>query len=166
MSLETILRGRTRTLTATTVLALLMLLAGGCSKQEPQESAAPEAMQTIEPPPEVSADVEAIIEEPAVEVEAAPAMEESPAAEPAAQAAASGEEIYQKSCQTCHAAGIAGAPKFGDKEAWAPRIAKGTDALMESVMNGLNAMPAKGACMSCSDEELRSAMEYMVSQAS
>ena len=81
-------------------------------------------------------------------------------------AAGSGEEIYTNTCANCHAAGIAGAPKLGDKEAWAPRIAKGNDALFESVKNGLNVMPPKGTCMSCSDEELRSAVEYMVSQGS
>ena len=81
-------------------------------------------------------------------------------------AAASGEETYNKVCVNCHAAGIAGAPKLGDKEAWAPRIAKGNDALFESVKNGLNVMPPRGTCMNCSDEELRSAMEYMVSQGS
>jgi cytochrome c5 len=79
--------------------------------------------------------------------------------------AADGQAIYQQSCQSCHAAGIAGAPKLGDKEAWAPRIATGMDAIMASVMNGKNAMPPKGACMSCSDDDLKAAAQYMVDQA-
>ena len=123
-------------------LALLMLLGTGCSEKEatsPQEAA----------PAQTAA--------------------ETPAADKPADtqtASADGQKIYQTSCQACHAAGAAGAPKLGDKDAWAPRIAKGNDALLSSVTNGLKAMPPKGACMSCSEEELRAAMEYMVEQGS
>lgn len=78
--------------------------------------------------------------------------------------AADGQTIYQQSCQSCHAAGVAGAPKLGDKDAWAPRIDTGMDALMNNVMNGKNAMPPKGACMSCSDDDLKAATQYMVDQ--
>lgn len=81
------------------------------------------------------------------------------------QVLADGQQVYQTSCQACHATGAAGAPKVGDKEAWAPRIATGMDALMNSVMNGKNAMPPKGACMSCSDDDLKAATQYMVDQA-
>ena len=81
----------------------------------------------------------------------------------AAQAEDKGEAIYQQTCHVCHAAGVAGAPKFGDKEAWAPRAAKGIDALLASATKGLNAMPPKGTCATCSDEDLKAAIEYMVS---
>ena len=47
--------------------------------------------------------------------------------------------------------------------AWAPRIAKGIDALLVSATNGLNAMPPKGLCMDCSEDELKGAIEYMIS---
>lgn len=77
-----------------------------------------------------------------------------------------GQKVCQTYCQACHAAGVAGAPKLGDKEAWAPRIAKGEDALLVSLNKGLNAMPPKGACMSCSEDELRAALDYMVGQGS
>ena len=77
---------------------------------------------------------------------------------------ADGQKIYQTSCQACHATGAAGAPKLGDKEAWAPRIAQGTDALVASAIKGKNAMPPKGACGGCSDEDIKVAVEYMVSQ--
>ena len=77
-----------------------------------------------------------------------------------------GKSIYDTKCMACHSTGVAGAPKLGDKDAWAPRIAKGNDALLASVKNGLNAMPPKGACMSCSDAELRAAIAYMVGQGS
>ncbi|MGD2136625.1 MAG: cytochrome c5 family protein [Gammaproteobacteria bacterium] len=74
----------------------------------------------------------------------------------------SGEEVYNANCMACHGTGAAGAPKIGDAAAWAPRIAKGMDTLMSNAVNGLNAMPPKGLCMACSDEELRAAIEYMV----
>jgi cytochrome c5 len=77
---------------------------------------------------------------------------------------ADGQQVYQTSCQACHATGAANAPKLGDKEAWAPRIATGMDALVGSVMKGKNAMPPKGACAACSDDDLKAAVEYMVSQ--
>ena len=74
---------------------------------------------------------------------------------------AKGKEIYNTVCQACHTTGAAGAPKFGDKAAWAPRIGKGLDELVASATKGLNAMPAKGG-YSGSDAEFRAAVEYIV----
>jgi cytochrome c5 len=85
---------------------------------------------------------------------------------PAEVASVDGQKIYKTYCQACHANGVAGSPKFGDKAAWAPRIAKGNDALFLSVKKGLKAMPPKGACMACSDDDLRAAMGYIVEQGS
>ncbi len=79
--------------------------------------------------------------------------------------AADGEAVFKKTCFACHDTGAAGAPKRGDATAWAPRIAKGIDALVMSVTNGLNAMPPRGTCATCSDDELRAAVEYLVAQA-
>ena len=152
----------------TPALALLMLLGAGCSEKETtavEEVAPAQAPQSAEPEAAPAAEAP----EPAAEPEPAQAAAESQAAdEPAAPQAASvdGQKVYQAACQACHAAGVAGAPKLGDKEAWAPRIAKGEDALFASVNNGLNAMPPKGACMSCSEDDLRAAVEYMVEQGS
>jgi cytochrome c5 len=152
----------------TPALALLMLLGAGCSEKETtavEEVAPAPAPQSAEPEAAPAAEAP----EPAAEPEAAQAAAESQAAdEPAAPQAATvdGQKVYQAACQACHAAGVAGAPKLGDKEAWAPRIAKGTDTLFSSVNNGLNAMPPKGACMSCSEDDLRAAVEYMVEQGS
>ena len=87
----------------------------------------------------------------------------APAEAPAVAAAPkSGEEVYNSSCMSCHATGAAGAPKLGDAAAWAPRIAAGMDSLMANATNGLNAMPPKGLCMACSDEELQGAVQYIV----
>lgn len=79
------------------------------------------------------------------------------------EAAGGVEDNYNKSCATCHAAGIAGAPKLGDAAQWASRIAKGKDVLYASSINGLPpAMPAKGMCFSCSDDDLRALVDYMI----
>jgi cytochrome c5 len=76
------------------------------------------------------------------------------------------ESNFNKSCATCHNAGIAGAPKFADAAAWAPRVEKGMEALYASTINGLPpAMPQKGMCFSCSDDELRALVDYMVDAA-
>lgn len=83
----------------------------------------------------------------------------------AAMAERSGEELYNTKCSVCHAAGIAGAPKFGDATLWAPRAAKGMDALLATAKTGLNAMPPMGTCMDCSDDELKAAIQYMLDAA-
>ncbi len=86
----------------------------------------------------------------------------TPSARAEAKAARSGEAIYQGNCSACHGTGAAGAPKMGDVAAWAPRVAQGMDMLMNAAKSGKNAMPPKGLCMDCSDDELKSAIEYMV----
>ncbi len=83
----------------------------------------------------------------------------------AAMADRSGEELYNTKCSVCHAAGVAGAPLFGDAAAWAPRAEKGIDALLATAKTGLNAMPPMGTCMDCSDAELTSAIQYMLDAA-
>lgn len=74
-----------------------------------------------------------------------------------------GEAVYLRSCFSCHASGTAGAPKVGDAEAWAPRMEKGRDALLASTIEGiLPAMPARGLCSDCTDEQLAEAIDYMI----
>ncbi|WP_084591473.1 c-type cytochrome [Gilvimarinus agarilyticus] len=74
----------------------------------------------------------------------------------------SGQQVYDTACHTCHAAGVAGAPKLGDSAAWADRIAKGMDTLHEHALKGFNGMPAMGLCATCSDDEVMAAVDYMV----
>jgi cytochrome c5 len=100
---------------------------------------------------------------------AAPAAATAPAdpATPVKVAAAdsgAGEALYKQACFACHAAGVAGAPKFGDKAAWAPRIQTGLDALTNSAIKGKNAMPPKGGS-AASDADIHSAVVYMVNAA-
>ena len=77
----------------------------------------------------------------------------------------SGEEVYGQYCSVCHANGVAGAPLFADNDAWAPRAAKGMEVLMASTLNGIGAMPARGTCSSCSDDELADAVTYILDAA-
>ena len=88
------------------------------------------------------------------------------AAAPAkAGAPADGKKVYQAVCTVCHGAGIAGAPKTGDKAAWKARIAQGKTALYNSALKGKNAMPAKGGAMSTPDADIKAAVDYLISQA-
>ena len=124
------------------------------------EPAAPAAAAT-------TADAAPAAAGPSPEVLAALAAAKAPAA-PAAgvvkAAAGAGEALYKQACVACHAAGVAGSPKFGDKDAWAPRIKTGLDMLTASVIKGKGAMPPKGGS-AASDTDIRAAVEYMVAAA-
>lgn len=74
----------------------------------------------------------------------------------------SGEEVYNTACMACHSTGVAGSPKMGDAAAWSERLAKGIDTLHTHAIEGFNAMPAKGACMTCSNEEVIAAVDYIL----
>ncbi len=86
------------------------------------------------------------------------------AAPPAKSTGRPGGKIYNKVCVACHSSGIAGAPKVGDAAAWAPRVAKGMDVMMKNVKDGINAMPPKGTCGDCSDDELKAVVQYILDQ--
>jgi cytochrome c5 len=89
-------------------------------------------------------------------------------AAPAASVAADpakGKAVFEATCKACHGSGVAGAPKFGDKAAWAPRIKTGLEALYTSALKGKNAMPAKGGNASLADADVKAAVQYMVSKA-
>ena len=87
------------------------------------------------------------------------------AAAPAPATSDVGEKLYKQACAACHIAGVAGAPKFGDKTAWAPRIATGMDAMVAAVISGKGIKPAKGGAAGASDADLRAATQYMVDAA-
>jgi len=78
-----------------------------------------------------------------------------------ANAADEAPDKYQSSCFACHGTGAAGAPKTGDKDAWAPRVAQGTAAMVTSVRKGKGAMPPGGLCADCTDDELKVLIEFM-----
>lgn len=74
-----------------------------------------------------------------------------------------GKQTYERYCYTCHASGLAGAPALDDSEAWAPRLARGRDALLKSVVDGMPpGMPPKGLCNTCTEEKLLESVDYMI----
>jgi cytochrome c5 len=81
-----------------------------------------------------------------------------------ADTSAEGKAVYDTACFACHATGVAGSPKLGDKAAWAPRIAQGAETLYTTALNGKGAMPPKGGNMSLDDAKVKAAVDYMVSQ--
>jgi cytochrome c5 len=140
-----------------------MANASGGKFAEPAAPAAPAATAAASTPAAMPAAAAAA----APTAEAAPAATTVAAAAPAAAApataaaASAGEALYKTACMACHAAGVANAPKLGDKAAWAPRLAQGTPALLQSVVKGKGAMPPKGGS-AASEAELKAAVDYMV----
>ncbi len=96
-------------------------------------------------------------------------FKEKPAAAPAQQTAATGQKVdgkavYDKVCVACHQVSVANSPKLGDQAAWAPRIKTGMDSLVQSVIKGKGAMPPKAGNPALSEQEIRAAVDFMVSQ--
>lgn len=129
--------------------AIVAALLAGCGdkKPEPAAAAAPAAVSAPAP---------------------APAPAAAPAAAPAPAAAAEnelGKSVFGKTCAMCHAAGVAGAPKPGDKADWGPRIAQGKDTLYKHAIEGFTGakgmMPAKGGAANLSDADVKAAVDYM-----
>jgi cytochrome c5 len=179
--------------------ALSVILAGCSKEEEPkQEQAAADAAmeQKAEAPPavesameegaammeeaagtaeeamgEMAAEGEAMMEEAASAAEETMTEMETPAGQTAMEEAepSQGKKVYDSACFACHAQGVAGAPKIGDKAAWEPRIAQGMDTLVTHAVNGFQGksgvMPPKGGYMNLSDEEVAAAVAYMVEQA-
>ncbi len=73
-----------------------------------------------------------------------------------------GKQIYQAHCAACHASGLAGAPRYGDEKQWATRLKQGLDLLHRHALNGIGAMPPKGGCASCSEDQILSAADYII----
>lgn len=119
-----------------------------------------EASAQLEPVGEVLTTADKLPEPEAVKVAAAD-TKDAGAAE-----SMSGEAVYNNACVACHGAGVAGAPKLGDKAAWADRIAKGEDTLYKHAIEGFQGsagfMPAKGGRTDLSDEEVKAAVDYMI----
>lgn len=153
----------------TTFLPLLLFpLLAACGKSE-----------SPPPPPPPQSTASAPVTAPApAPAPAAPTTAPAPATTPAKPAApatggstvttssGNGKKIYDTTCMACHAAGVAGAPKFGDKAAWGPRIAQGMDTLHTHAIKGYQGkagmMPPKGGNMSLPDADVMAGVDYMV----
>ena len=154
-------RINTLTVSAISISALLMLSA--CSDNN-----------TAEPPADASAETSTVVgEAPAAAPEApepqtsepAEAVEPPTPDEPEVLAADAGAKLYESNCKVCHEAGLLDAPKYGDKAAWAPRLAKGIDTLHMHSAQGFNKMPAQ-ATDKVSEAEVYAAVDYMVAAVS
>ena len=146
-----------------------MANSGGASFTAP-EAAAPAATADAEAPAEAAAPAAAAA--PTEAATAAPVAVAAPAASAPAKVAAvakadpaKGKAVYTANCAVCHAAGVAGAPKLGDKAAWAPRLGQGFDGLYKSALNGKNAMPPKGGNPALPEADLANAVGYMLVEA-
>jgi cytochrome c5 len=147
----------------TRAVAYMANESGGKFAEPAMEDAAPAAAAE----PAAAAPAPAPMEVPAI---AAPAYDDAPVAAapavaPAAAAGIDGQAVYNKACAACHAMGVAGAPKFGDKGQWAPRIATGLDSMVNNAIKGKGAMPAKGGNVTLKDAEVKAAVEVMVAAA-
>jgi cytochrome c5 len=128
----------------------------GTNWSAPPVPAAPAVAAAPAPAPAVSASpIQAAV--------AAPAP--SPVAAAPAAAGGDAKKIYDTTCVVCHGAGIAGAPKFGDKAAWAPLLKTGVPTLYATAIKGKGAMPPKGGNPALSDNDIKAAVDYMVSAA-
>ena len=149
-------------ITLIVMLTQLVTSGGDASKNHPAMS--DEAIaRRLKPVGEVVVDPNQ--PKPAVSQTTAPVVAAAPAAKPGAGKSAAGgkgKATYDATCHVCHAAGVAGAPKAGDKTAWAARLKAGMSALYASSIKGKNAMPPKGGNMSLADADVRAAVDYMV----
>ncbi len=137
---------------------------GGKLPEPAAPGAAPAAAAAAAPAPAPAAPAAPVA---AAAPTAAPIAAATPAVVAAAAPAVSagdGEALYKKTCQACHATGLINAPKFGNKAAWAPRIATGLDTLHANAIKGKNAMPPQGGA-NASDAEVQAAVDYMVNAA-
>ncbi|WP_432822466.1 c-type cytochrome [Trichloromonas sp.] len=140
-------------------LAAALAITTGCSKEEAPPAAAPAPVPTVEKTvetPAPKATMEHVMDK---------AHEGVKEAHEAAQASmATGQSVYEKTCAVCHNAGVAGAPKLGDKAAWAAHITEGVDHLVHVAIAGEGTMPAKGGDPTLSDEDVRAAVIYILDQ--
>ena len=151
----------------TLIVMLTQLITSGPDMSKNNPALSDEAIaKRLQPVGEVAVDSTQTQSQPAapVAVAAAPAPgAAAPAAPAAAKAdAGKGKSVYDSTCAVCHAAGVAGAPKAGDKAAWAPRLKTGMEALYASSLKGRNAMPPKGGNLSLADADVKAAVDYMV----
>jgi cytochrome c5 len=141
-----------RNLSLSIIAIMLLLLTGGCQEDKPQSQPTTE-QATAQPRQEADKAKDAAPDEETKTVSVASSGE-----------MATGQAVYEKTCSSCHTSGIAGAPKLGDKTAWAPLVSAGIDQMVQVAIDGKGAMPPKGGNPDLSNDEVRAAVNYMVEQ--
>ena len=141
-----------------------LLFVSGCSDNTTTSDSA------VAEPVETTVVETAVVEEsvpidPVEETVAVAATDTSSTAEPELLAVNAGEELYNKQCMACHSNGLLNAPKIGDKEAWAPRIAKGKETLYTHSAQGFNKMPAQ-AVNGITEAQVKASVDYMLAAVS
>lgn len=161
--------------------ASLAVLLSACGQQESETPAEPQAPATTTPAPTPTEPAPTTPPAEQSTTPSAPPAAPTPPAAPADSSAApaagaatasaggaDGAAVYNKTCSLCHAAGVAGAPKPGNKEEWGPRIAQGKDTLYKHAIEGFTGekgmMPPRGGGASLTDEQVKAAVDYMVAQ--
>ncbi|SEJ57035.1 cytochrome c5 family protein [Achromobacter sp. NFACC18-2] len=129
------------------------------AKKEADAGAAPAAQAAAPAAAPAAAAPAAAAPAPAAAAQAPAPEQKTAAVNPA------GEQLYKTVCFACHATGVANAPKFGDKAAWAPYISTGMDAMVKVAMTGKGAMPPKGGAANASEDDIRAAVQFMVNAA-
>ena len=157
-------------LSSLSLSALLALSACSGGDNKAEEPAAVNETETVVVEPEApAAETEVVTPEPEVEAEptevAVVEAEPEPEAEPEVLAADAGAQLYEKQCKVCHENGLLEAPKFGDKAAWAPHLAKDIETLRMHSAKGFNKMPAQ-AVGDVTEAQVHAAVDYMVAAAS
>ena len=161
----------TRNATLASLMIALGLTMSACSKHESAESKPTEEIAAQQGEIARANHPMPVASQPAsfVPPTAASAAATTTTATATQVSADAGEKLFGSVCTTCHTAGLMGAPKFADKAAWAPRIAQGKDTLYKHAIGGYQGksgvMPAKGGSQA-SDDEVKAAVDYMVSKAS
>lgn len=141
-----------------------LLLVSGCSDNTTtSDSAVAEPVETTVV--ETAVVEESVAIDPVEETVAVAATDTSSTAEPELLAVNAGEELYNKQCMACHSNGLLNAPKIGDKEAWAPRIAKGKETLYTHSAQGFNKMPAQ-AVNGVTEAQVKASVDYMLAAVS
>ena len=153
-------------LSSLSLSALLALSACSGGDNKAEEPAAVNETETVVVEPEApAAETEVVTPEPAVEAEPTEVPVVEAAAEPEVLAADAGAQLYEKQCKVCHENGLLEAPKFGDKAAWAPHLAKDIETLRMHSAKGFNKMPAQ-AVGDVTEAQVHAAVDYMVAAAS
>jgi|SRR5690554_1158725 len=142
-------------LIAKLILSNMLAIADGVLEPEPMDAEAVE--ERIKPVAKENIGEEQIAEAPAVEEDAAAAGD--------ADENSVGKQVVTQVCAVCHSTGMMNSPRIGNADDWAPRLEQGIETVYDHALNGLNMMPARGGNPKLSDEEVKAAVDFMISAA-